>query len=115
MLVQYDINGKVECIKNPYQATQIINMETLKLLRKEAKAWKSDCFLTVYKNGGINIVGYKPENRETILEALQAECIRVIDMDEGYTLRVNSMENFARDLGWILEFWGKKSEYRLFE
>ena len=110
MLVKYDINGKVDGIKNPYRAGQIIDMDDLKLLRKEAKAWKSDCFLTVYKNGGINIIGYKPENRETILEALQAESIRVIDMDEGYTLRVNSMENFARDLGWILEFWGQKRE-----
>lgn len=110
MLVQYDINGKVDSIKNPYRAGQIIDIDYLKSLRREAKLWKSDCFLTVHKEGFINIVGYKPENREAIMEALQEECVRVIDMDEGYTLRVNSMENFARDLGWILEFWGKKRE-----
>lgn len=110
MLVQYDISGKVDCIKNPYRAGQIIDMDDLKLLRREAKLWKSDCFITVHKNGGLNIVGYKPENREAILEKLQENHIRVLDMDDGYTLRVNSMENFARDLGWILEFWGKKRE-----
>ena len=110
MLVQYDINGKVDCIKNPYRAGQIIDMDYLKSLRREAKLWKSDCFLAVYKDGFINIIGYKPENRETILETLQAKSIRVLDMNDGYTLRLNSMENFARDLGWILEFWGKKRE-----
>lgn len=110
MLVKYDISGKVDYINNPYRAGQIIDTDYLKLLRKEAKLWKSDCFLAVYKNGGLNIVGYKPENRETILEALQAESIRVLDMNDGYTLRLNSMDNFARDLGWILEFWGQKRE-----
>lgn len=110
MLVKYDISGKVDYIKNPYQAGQIINMDYLKSLRIEAKLWKRDCFLTVYKDGFINIIGYKPENRETILETLQAKSIRVLDMNDGYTLRLNSMDNFARDLGWILEFWGQKRE-----
>lgn len=106
----YGADGKLNGIYNPYRDVETIDIDTLKHLLCETKMWKRRVFLVVYKSGKVGIVGYNFGNHATILEALRKECVHVVDITNGYELRVNSLERFARDLDWILCLINKKSK-----